>query len=256
MPYTGGDLRQGGGMDFHPLAKLFPLIVGEAFKSLCDDIELHGLIHPIVTLDGAILDGRNRFLACQAVEVEPRFEPYTGDNPLAYVIASNLHRRHLTDSQRSMIAARLMSRSAGGRRAVHVTTRQDAAGLLNVTPTMVDQARRIVNHGTIDQIAEVDRGDVKVGHVSTQITKAKAAAKAARVATQTEKEEREAGAIAELTSPDAIAEFVSKLDKLIDQVAAQKVVPLVSIAARVDAVRRFAAALRVSQAVALAQRRA
>ena len=64
-----------------------------------------GLNEDIVLFGDTILDGRNRYRACLAVKVKPRFRSYEGNNPLAYVISSNLAGRHLNESQRAMVAA-------------------------------------------------------------------------------------------------------------------------------------------------------
>jgi hypothetical protein len=98
---------------FHPLADIFPLLEGEAFTAFVENIKANGLLEPIVIHEGAILDGRNRFRACLAAGIEPDFEDYTGDNPLAHVLSWNLHRRHLDESQRALIAARLATLPRG-----------------------------------------------------------------------------------------------------------------------------------------------
>src|SRR5436309_6004790 len=90
-------------MHFHPLAEIFPILSGQHFDELAVDIRDNGLREPIVTHDGKILDGRTRYLACLRVGIEPKFEEYTGEDPLAYVISLNLRRRHLDESQRAMV---------------------------------------------------------------------------------------------------------------------------------------------------------
>ena len=55
-----------------------------------------------------ILDGRNRARACKAVGIESTFTTYTGDDPIAYVVSLNLHRRHLTAEQKRELIAKLI----------------------------------------------------------------------------------------------------------------------------------------------------
>ena len=47
-------------MLYHELANLFPLLEGDAFWALVEDVRVNGVREPIVLLDGQILDGRNR----------------------------------------------------------------------------------------------------------------------------------------------------------------------------------------------------
>jgi hypothetical protein len=73
-----------------------------------------------------ILDGRNRYRACEAAGVEPRFIPGDGrlkgnriEDPTAFVISTNIHRRHLTGAQkRDLIAALLKMRPETSNNAV------------------------------------------------------------------------------------------------------------------------------------------
>lgn len=90
----------------HPAAELFPMMGQDDLAALADDIRAHGLLNPIVRLGEMVLDGRNRLRACEMVGVEPRFvewEP-NGASPSEWVIAANLHRRHLSVGQRAAIA--------------------------------------------------------------------------------------------------------------------------------------------------------
>jgi hypothetical protein len=80
-------------------------------------------------LDGLILDGRNRFRACQDVGVPLRFEEYDGNDPAADVVSWNVHRRHMTKSQRSMVSAKLKNVPHGGIRAGQNTKASQDANL-------------------------------------------------------------------------------------------------------------------------------
>lgn len=93
-------------MEFHPAANLFPLMTEAALAELAADIQEHGLHHPVTTHEGMILDGRNRYLACQKIGIEPQFEAWHGEgSPTAWVISENARRRHLTPSQLACVAA-------------------------------------------------------------------------------------------------------------------------------------------------------
>ena len=99
--------------EFHPLANIFPLIEGQAYQDLMADILKYGVREPIWLYEGKILDGRNRYRAATAMRVEFETSEYTGDNPVAFVVSLNLHRRHLNESQRGMVAAKLETLKQG-----------------------------------------------------------------------------------------------------------------------------------------------
>jgi hypothetical protein len=100
---------------FHPLANVFPLLDGEAFDALVADIAASGLCEAVWLYEGQILDGRNRYRACQALGRDCATRPYIGDDPLSFVLSMNVRRRHLDESQRGMVAARLATMRQGER---------------------------------------------------------------------------------------------------------------------------------------------
>jgi hypothetical protein len=90
---------------YHPACLAFPLLPDAELRDLADDIKLRGLLHPIVVFRGQILDGRNRLAACDLAGVAPRFMEWSGSSsPVEWVISTNLHRRHLSASQRAVVA--------------------------------------------------------------------------------------------------------------------------------------------------------
>lgn len=92
-------------MVLHELCSLFPKIDGEAYEVLKADIKANGLMNPIMLHEGMILDGQNRFRACEELGIEPKFVNFSGSNILEFVLAQNLHRRHLSAGQSATIVA-------------------------------------------------------------------------------------------------------------------------------------------------------
>ena len=121
-------------LEFHPLANVFPLLEGEEFDALVADIQASGLCEPVWLYEGQILDGRNRYRACQVLGLDCATRDYLGNDPLAFVLSMNLQRRHLDESQRAMIAARLATMRQGERTdLVEISTKlsqAQAAGLV------------------------------------------------------------------------------------------------------------------------------
>ena len=96
--------------EFHEVANIFPMMQGEEFAALKADIETNGLREPIwLHPDGRIIDGRNRYLACCELGIEPEYHTWNGAGSLvAFVVSLNLHRRHLTPMQRAGVAVDIL----------------------------------------------------------------------------------------------------------------------------------------------------
>ena len=164
--------------EFHPLANLFPLVEGADLDELVAYIREHGLHEPIVLFEDKILDGRNRYRACLVAGMEPDFEDYTGDDPVSYVISLNLRRRHLDESQRAMVAAKLATLRLGDNQHSEGLPIGRGSELLNVGERTVARAREVTEHGVPELVQAVEQGKVSVSA-------------AADIATQPIEEQRE-----------------------------------------------------------------
>jgi hypothetical protein len=157
-------------VNFHPFSEVFPLLEGAPFEELADDIKAHGLREKIWLYDGKILDGRNRFLACRKARVAPAYRKYTGKDPIAFVVSVNIQRRHLTESQRAMAAARIATLRHGQRadliQEVPIGT---SAATLNVGVRSVKRARKVIEEGSKDLQQAVDHGEVSVSKAAAVV---------------------------------------------------------------------------------------
>ncbi len=154
---------------YHPLSGIVPLLGGEDFTAFVANIRDNGLLEPIVLHpDGSILDGRNRYHACIEAGVEPRFRTFgdrasDGDDPRAFVISLNIMRRHLSESQRAMIAARLANLDEGRpskTTAIAGVSQGEAAELCNVSVDSIGRAKKVLNSAIPEIVAAMDSGQV------------------------------------------------------------------------------------------------
>jgi hypothetical protein len=156
--------------EFHPLADIFPLIEGQAYQDLMADVLRHGVREPVWLHEGRILDGRNRYRAATAVGVKFETRTYEGNEAAAFVVSLNLHRRHLSESQRAAVAAKLANLAHGGNRKsdqaanlpVGSVTQAKAAEMLNVSERSVRAAAKVIHDGDEELIHAVERGEVAV----------------------------------------------------------------------------------------------
>jgi 16S rRNA G966 N2-methylase RsmD len=109
----------------HPAAELFPLLGDDELRELADDVKAHGL-HEAVWLYRdtgrgiMLLDGRNRWRACEMAGAECRTRYYDGTDPIAFSLSLNMKRRHLTAGQKAFTALeveRLYAAEAAKRKA-------------------------------------------------------------------------------------------------------------------------------------------
>src|SRR5262249_55018570 len=104
---------------------LFPMMPDDELQALADDIKKNGQHYRILVIDGQVLDGRNRLVACKLAGVRPSIlEDSTVDGkllggpegpvtPTEYVVSLNLRRRHLTGEQRREVIAAVLKANPG-----------------------------------------------------------------------------------------------------------------------------------------------
>jgi len=156
-------------LQIHEAAHLFPERGQEEIEKLTADIKGNGMKLPIALDDhGKVIDGRNRLRACKLLNrktVEALTYSVGGDAIIRFVISQNLHRRHLKESQRADIAAKLAGGLHGGDRSkaqICALTQAEAAKLLAVSERSVQNARFVHQHGVGALQSALAQGDMPV----------------------------------------------------------------------------------------------
>jgi len=154
-------------MEFHPLADIFPMMSAEEYAALKDDIATHGLREIITLAEDKIADGRNRYKACVELGIELRYEEWDGvGSLLAFIISKNLHRRHLSESQRAMVAAKIANLEVGRPEVncgnSHNLSQSDTANLFSIDRWTVNKAKKVLSEGTPELAEAVEQGEIAV----------------------------------------------------------------------------------------------
>jgi ParB-like chromosome segregation protein Spo0J len=136
----------------HQYCLLFPPLSEEELALLVKDIGENGLRSKITLFEGMILDGRNRYDACKMAGIDMQFEEFAGTNEqaLALVLSKNLHRRHLTEGQKGIIAAELATLAKGKpvNSGIPLFRQDQAAKVLGTSLDSVKKGRQIRSKGT------------------------------------------------------------------------------------------------------------
>jgi division protein CdvB (Snf7/Vps24/ESCRT-III family) len=157
-----------GNLELHPLCTYFPRMNDADFESLKADIKTNGQLHPIYLLDGMILDGGNRYRAMSELGIEPICQDYAGNNPVQFVLSSNLHRRHLTQGQAAVIVSATQN-WANAHPAHRVAKEGGNVAPLNTIQNIADEsgashrtqkdADKLVKKATPELIKQVTQGE-------------------------------------------------------------------------------------------------
>lgn len=157
---------------FHPLVAIFDPMEGEAWTEFVADIKLNGVREPVTVYKNQVLDGRNRWLACEQLKITCPQRVYEGKESdlLAFVVSKNYHRRNQDPSQRAMSAARIANISHGGDRksdqgpnlALDQRSIDNASKLMHVSTGNVKNAKRVIAKGEPELVKAVGQGKDKI----------------------------------------------------------------------------------------------
>lgn len=144
-------------MKRHPLSAAFPNMPEDDFGALVADIKANGLRDHGWTYEGQILDGWHRYQACEEAGVKFRYEEYRGSDPQRFVISRNLHRRHLTPSQRAAIVVAVFDWQAVGSNQYKIRKHEKQGG--SNEPPSTDKPKATV--ATMAEAAQVSPSTIK-----------------------------------------------------------------------------------------------
>jgi N6-adenosine-specific RNA methylase IME4/ParB-like chromosome segregation protein Spo0J len=160
-------------LTIHEAAKIFPDMPYEAYNELKEDIRNHGQLMPIIVQKGRILDGRHRYRACLELGIQPIFEeaPISNEPAQRLIMSLNLHRRHMSESQRAMVAARLANLAVGdNQHTAQAVTQTEAASDLHVSVDSLQRAKSVINLGSEQLVQAVINGKLDVSNAAAIAT--------------------------------------------------------------------------------------
>jgi len=215
-------------MRVHKYANYFPIIEGEEFEMLCKDIKENGQNEPVIMFHGEILDGVNRTRACQELGIEPITKEYEGDDPLKYVISSNIRRRHLDTSQRAMLATEMLPEFEAEARSRHgkngsvdpdvlvvneqgeARARDQVGKVFGVSGVSVRRAKRVKEEAP-EKVEEIIKGKTTVTAVDAELRADHAADRATKKKETATDKEVEA-------NKRFVAEYFQSIKQFVDEI--------------------------------------
>jgi len=163
----------------HEYANYFPGMGDNEFTMLKQDIAANRQREAIIICDGKILDGRNRYRALTELLAEGKIKQSdiktvtlaSGIDPLKYVLSANLHRRHLNESQRALVGARIIPslrpeaekhEKAGQKSTEKYHCNELAAKMVNVSTRSVAAAKHLLDKKLPELETLVNQGLLRV----------------------------------------------------------------------------------------------
>ena len=155
------------------------------FSALVEDIRENGQKEPVLMFEGLVVDGRHRWSACAAIGIPPASVDWDGDEEtlIRHIVSTNLHRRHLSATDRAILAANYANLPRGTNRhsvldpsADGTSLRQrDAAALFGVSDASITRAKRVAAKGSRELVAALRGGEISLAEAARVANLPKAA---------------------------------------------------------------------------------
>ncbi len=161
--------------EVHPIAELLPPMAEDVFQDFKADVATHGQKDPATIWQGKLIDGRHRARACKELGLKLIVTELADDqDPLQYSLSRNLYRRHLTPSERAVIAAKMATMKRGRpseeNGSIDLLSAEKAASMLSVSVPSVKRAKQVLEHGSKEVIDAVERGELPVSLAAKFVT--------------------------------------------------------------------------------------
>jgi len=185
----------------HPACAAYPMLSDDELEAMAMTIQPPGRQHePCVLLNGTMLDGKNRWAACDIAGVEPLSrefgsDPNDGDDPWRFVLHKNV-RRNMTTAGKAFAADALSAASArgapeGNQNAAQTNasneafvfstrpiTQEEAAKAHGIGRPSVQDAR-VIREDAPEKMADVIAGRIKLRDLATELRAARGRARPA-----------------------------------------------------------------------------
>jgi hypothetical protein len=156
----------------HPACAASPKLSDADSQALTEDIRLRGQIYDIWLMpDGRLLDGRERYIACERLGIQPRCKTYEGDDPIGFVVAAQTMRKNVTKQALIRAIAALETLSPGGvpgttsprnNSSRNIPTAQEIADVAGSSEATMHRARVVNKRAAPNVLAMVDAEEVTI----------------------------------------------------------------------------------------------
>ena len=151
-------------MERHPF-NIYPEMSDIEFEQLKTDLEANGFdtSQSVVIYESKILDGWNRYRACQELNIAYTERVFFGSpiEAISFVARTN-NRRHLNESQRAMLAVELQKLMGQYGTKTQICGLKEAADMVNVSERSAQSANIVSKRGVPELAEKVKQGDLAV----------------------------------------------------------------------------------------------